>query len=220
MSYYVLDIETRPNPVIQADADYWAGVAENLEPPGNYKDERKIEEWRLREVTKQRDQMALRGHAGIVVCIGFQDLEPDAEPVVLCASEESLTAEATVLNNFLRRMENERPTGFVGWNIRGFDIPFLIGRVGVHRDALQPSSGVIPLPRAWDRVIDLKEILAIGGEGHLDEWQQAFGFPAKEVTGADVLKIPLPALAKHCHDDIVATAEIAHRTQWAWSRAR
>jgi len=209
---YVLDIETRPNPDLMEDAEYWADVAEKLTPPINYKDPLKIEEWRLEQVTKQRDQAALKPWLGMIVCIGIADLDTDSQPMVYVNHELNLTGERQILLHFL----NRTATGskFLGWGIRTFDVPWLIARTSFHRLG---TPGLVPKPKDWYRTLDLLDM--VGGEGKLDDWGYLFAGIRKEVDGRDLLKLPIDELAAHCAADVEMARTIAKSTQWLWKEA-
>jgi hypothetical protein len=210
---YVLDIETRPNPELMADAEFWADVAEKLTPPANYRDPLKIEEWRLEQVTKQRDQAALKPWLGMIACIGIADVDSDSQPMAYVNHELNLTGERQILLHFLNRVPAY--SKFLGWGIRGFDIPWLIARTSFHRLG---SPGLIPRPRDWNRTLDLLDM--VGGEGKLDDWSYLFSGVRKEVDGPALLKLSIDDLAAHCAHDVMTTKTIARATQWLWREVK
>lgn len=205
----LLDFETRPDPAIMDSPEYWAWYRDRLSPDGRLKDPVKIAEDLTRKEDEHRKEFALKPYLGLIVCVGIMAYEDEA-PTVLCADAATRQCEAQVLRQlqgFLQGVGGQ-PT-VLGWNIKRFDLPFVIGR-----SLVQGIPVDLPKPRDYRRVFDLKD--DTGLEGSLSVWQFAMGGGFKEVEGEDLLALPLPDLAEHCRQDMLATLSLAQRTEHLW----
>lgn len=202
----VVDIETRPNPQVLEDPEFWARKAEQLVPPLNYKDPAKIEDWRTKRITELREHAALEATTGIIVCIGYATSEVGAD--VLCTETQDSAGEARLLERFFEALADEDAATlrvWSGWNIASFDLPFLFGRAIAQ--TLWARAGVLPMPRNYRRVLDLYQILG----GTLEDWMVALGWGQKKISGPDLLTVPLDVLVEHCHDDVRVSWLLAER---------
>lgn len=205
----VLDIETRPDPAIAEDAVWWAKQLEGIEAPSNYKDPLKKEAYMAEKLEERRGKMALSSKTGIVVCIGWQYWEEETATVLETKSVDR-NGEKDLLARFASILRAGDPSLFVGWCVRRFDLPFLIARAII--------AGVeitrLPMPRNWNRVVDLSQDLDI--DGTLSEWQYLMGGGFKEHDGDELAGLSIPELALHCADDVHDAAEMARRTRFVW----
>jgi len=204
----VIDIETRPNPRILEDAEHWARAKEELVPPGNYKDPMKIESWKTEQIEKAREKTALTPWTGVVAAVGLMQVGSLNEKVFTAPSFDE-GGELELLT-MLASSYDFSACSFVGWNIRRFDVPFLIGRCAVREVELLG----LPVPKNYHRVVDLYELL----DGRLEDWMVAFGGSPKGVSGSAVLHLSADELAEHCRQDVLWTNRIAVTTQFVWGR--
>jgi len=134
VSYYI-DIETRPQ-----SREAILKVAPVFTAPANWKDEAKI----AAKIAEQQDafieKAALSPLTGTVQAFGIYCDEDDAYITV----DESEFTEEAMLELFWDTVTSHRAfmTEIYGWNLNGFDIPFLIKRswsvgVKVPRSALE-----------------------------------------------------------------------------------
>jgi len=205
----VLDIETRPDPAIAEDVTWWAKQMESIEPHGSIKDPIKQEAYRQEQLDKKRAKMALSPLTGIVVCVGWQ-FWADEEASVLETKEQTRSGEKDLLERFAAAMRSEDPTLWVGWYLRRFDLPFLAARCMV----VNAEIPHLPMPRNWQRVVDLAQDLDL--EGSLSQWQYVLGGGFKEHDGEELAGLTIPELAEHCRQDVTYTAEMARRTRFVW----
>lgn len=141
----------------------------------------KIDEQREKYYADARDNAALSALTGRVLAIGVKPLEGDW--VILGQDNE-----ADLLRDFWERFSHT-PGKWVGFNILGFDMPFLAQRSWVNK---------VPVPfirksRYWtDELLDLREVWQMGNrqsEGSLDSIAKAFGLPGKTGDGKEFGKL-------------------------------
>jgi hypothetical protein len=200
----VLDIETRPLPTEQLDA-----IAPEFRAPSNYKDEAKIAASIAEQRAEWRDRAALSALTGRVVLVGTFDTA-DNDTVQWHLDEAGGITEQMTLQAF---WHDTWPEGvIVGWNIKGFDLPFLVQRsrilgVDTPRDLFQG--------RYWNtRVRDLMDewgCFAYGARTSLDSVARALGLPGKTSTGKDSLTMDMPELLAYNAADLATTAAVAKR---------
>lgn len=197
MQTIVFDIETGPLPEAEL-----AAVMPPFDPAevktGNLKDPVKIAE-KIAEVeaNHRRDfieRAALDPLTGRVVAIGVLLASPHPDPRPSAEREKKFCIiahedEARMLREFweLTRGEMGRLNPMIGFNIFGFDLPFLFRRSWKHR---------VPVPfgirrgRYWnDQMLDLREAWQLGdrqARGSLDSVARHLGVGAKlEAPAAD-----------------------------------
>lgn len=207
-NWMVLDIETRPDPAMDTP-EWWERQAASLEAPANYKDPVKIEAYRAERLASARGKMALSPLTGIVACVGWQARDAEA-PSVLTVQEPTRQGEAALLQEWAQKLWALDRSRIVGWNVREFDIPFLIARCALHQIRLP----WFWMPRDYRNVVDLLSDFRM--DGKLSEWMYAMGGSFKEVEGADLLLLPLPELAEHCRKDVGEEMALAAATEWLW----
>ena len=152
---------------------------------------------------------ALDALSGQVLCIGYR-FQHD-KPAVLCSDADG---EAVMLIQFWRLLSDlERQPKLVGFNIKSFDLPFLIKRSWKHR---------IQVPywlrqgRYWnDLVIDLREVWQLGdsrAHGSLASICRHLGLGEKAGNGADfslLWNTDRQAAIDYCLQDIKLTQAVA-----------
>jgi len=204
----VLDIETRPDPLIQDSPEWWQHQREKIEPDGRIKDPLKIAAAIDDKLETQRGKMALSPLTGMIAVIGFQEWEKD-EPVILVTEQLNRQGEKALLEEFALKLP-EKPHLLVGWYCKEFDVPFVLGRCMLHGITLPWW----PKPRDYRQVLDLCSDLGL--QRGLGDWQYVMGGGFKTVDGAATLDLPLNELAEHCREDVHTTALIAMRTRFCW----
>lgn len=206
----IFDIETGPLPVDQLrippfnPADVKLG---NIKNPDLIAEKiQKAEESHTADYIKNA---ALDALSGQVLCIGYR-FQHD-KPAVLSSDADG---EAVMLIQFWRLLSDlERQPKLVGFNIKSFDLPFLIKRSWKHR---------IQVPywlrhgRYWnDLVIDLREVWQLGdsrAHGSLASICRHLGLGEKAGNGADfslLWNTDRQAAIDYCLQDIKLTQAVA-----------
>ena len=204
----VFDVETAPLPNA---AEY----LEPVQPARNLKDPEKIAEDIRQRTLEQAARCSLDWNVGRIVAIGYWPGASGDVVALECPEERN---EVVALELFWE-VAKHRP--LVGFNIRAFDLPFLIQRsryLGVtHRD--------LDLGRyAKSPIVDLYELLTFG-QGKYDQgamkrtlkaFAKRFGLSVNDTTdGADipalVEKGDWDAIAAHCESDVRLTRDLAAR---------
>lgn len=206
----IFDIETGPLPVDQLHIPPFNPADVKL---GNIKNPDLIaEKIQKSEESHTADYIrnaALDALSGQVLCIGYR-FQHD-KPAVLCSDADG---EAVMLIQFWRLLsELERQPKLVGFNIKSFDLPFLIKRSWKHR---------IQVPywlrqgRYWnDLVIDLREVWQLGdsrAHGSLASICRHLGLGEKAGNGADfslLWNTDRQAAIDYCLQDIKLTQQVA-----------
>lgn len=206
----IFDIETGPLPVDQLHIPPFNPADVKL---GNIKNPDLIaEKIQKAEESHTGDYIrnaALDALSGQVLCIGYR-FQHD-KPAVLCSDADG---EAVMLIQFWRLLSDlERQPKLVGFNIKSFDLPFLIKRSWKHR---------IQVPywlrqgRYWnDLVIDLREVWQLGdsrAHGSLASICRHLGLGEKAGNGADfslLWNTDRQAAIDYCLQDIKLTQAVA-----------
>ena len=179
MSYSVWDCETGPLPDDQLNR-----LMPKFEPPANYTNEEKIAAWLKDKQADWKDKAALSALTGRVLAIGIR--YSTGVEVIMQNDDD----EAQILRDFWHDCLNfEFADLWVGHNIIGFDLPFLMRRsmlLGV------PVPHVIRPMRYFDpRFIDTMEKWDLGTHERisLDTLSKALGVGAKSGSGKDFAKL-------------------------------
>ena len=180
---------------------------------GNTKDPDKIAE-RIRQaeenhVTDYIKNAALDALSGQVLCIGYR-LERD-EPAILSSDADG---EAAMLRQWWELLNTwERQPRLIGFNVKSFDLPFLIKRSWKHR--ITPPYW-IRHGRYWnDLVVDLREVWQLGdnrAHGSLGAISRHLGLGEKSGNGADfanLWKTNRQAAIDYCLQDVKLTQHVA-----------
>ncbi len=226
----VIDIETAPDTAwldredvhqawfdsLRPPASVTTAPVLRTEPPGNWKDpkkiaqwhadqqaaheracrdhEGKVEDWYAEQARERRAKAALSPMDGRIRAIGWSLVtEHEPEVVHVAAGED----EVAVLRQFfawLNHVDIRCRVG--GWNIRRFDLPFINAKCAQHE-----LSSVPWWPSPTDRrlVVDGTDYLT----GHrLAEWLMRFGLDPKTGDGADAPEMSLDELRKYCANDV------------------
>ena len=180
---------------------------------GNTKDPDKIAE-RIRQaeenhVTDYIKNAALDALSGQVLCIGYR-LERD-EPAILSSDADG---EAAMLRQWWELLNTwERQPRLIGFNVKSFDLPFLIKRSWKHR--ITPPYW-IRNGRYWnDLIVDLREVWQLGdnrAHGSLGAISRHLGLGEKTGNGADfanLWKTNRQAAIDYCLQDVKLTQQVA-----------
>ena len=180
---------------------------------GNTRDPDKIAE-RIRQaeenhVTDYIKNAALDALSGQVLCIGYR-LERD-EPAILSSDADG---EAAMLRQWWELLNTwERQPRLIGFNVKSFDLPFLIKRSWKHR--ITPPYW-IRNGRYWnDLIVDLREVWQLGdnrAHGSLGAISRHLGLGEKTGNGADfanLWKTNRQAAIDYCLQDVKLTQQVA-----------
>ena len=213
-----LDIETAPTSRPEV-VEY---LTSKIEPPSNYKSEEAIKKWwatRGAEKTKEVvTKTALNPAFGKVIAIGVTDAESDRELI-------AVGDEHDVLEEFHSEIfsgEKARPT-FVGFNIFGFDLPFLYRRAVILGHTML-ALRLMPYVTRWydntEHTIDLMLEWTLGRYGEhisMRELALALGIEGVDMneSGAGVPEMyekgDLDGVVEHLKRDLALLAEIDKR---------
>lgn len=192
MKTIIFDIETGPLP-----EDRLRDVMPDFEAPANWKDPVKIEEYVREKQREWADKAALSAITGQVLAIGLQVCDLGEYPKDYAQGEPELLAqgegrrESQVLADFWNRLGRDSGAMWVGFNIFGFDLPFLMRRSWAC--GVTVPSGLRQQGRYWHpRFIDLRDVWQCGdrqAEGSLDKVARCLGIPGKSGSGADFARL-------------------------------
>jgi len=203
----VFDIETGPLPDIILDA-----LMPEFEAGANLKDPDKIAADIAKKKVRFKEQAALSPLTGRVLAVGFL-ADFGAEPVIIGDDDEKVLLEKVW--NHIRTVGGTCRPQFVGFNIHGFDLPFLVKRSWVNRVAMPPN---VRQGRYWaDWFVDLRETWQLGdrqSEGSLDSICRALGLGEKNGSGAEFARLWREDRAKateYLVNDLNMTAALATR---------
>ncbi len=152
---------------------------------------------------------ALDAISGQVLCIGYR-IEHD-QPAVLCSDADG---EAAMLRQWWAALNDfQRQPKLVGFNIKAFDLPFLIRRSWRHR--LTPPYW-LRQGRYWnDLIVDLREVWQLGdsrAHGSLSAISRHLGLGEKAGNGADFSNLwqtDREAAINYCLRDVQLTQQVA-----------
>ena len=152
---------------------------------------------------------ALDAISGQVLCIGYR-IEHD-QPAVLCSDADG---EAAMLRQWWAALNDfQRQPKLVGFNIKAFDLPFLIRRSWRHR--LTPPYW-LRQGRYWnDLIVDLREVWQLGdsrAHGSLAAISRHLGLGEKAGNGADFSNLwqtDREAAINYCLRDVQLTQQVA-----------
>lgn len=211
MNFHIFDIETGPQP--QTDI---FKIIPPFDPAdvkyGNIKDPdkiaAKIDECREKYYSDALDNAALNAMTGRVLAIGIQPV--GGHPVIIGHEKED-----DILLEFWN-LFSSTPGKWVGFNIFGFDLPFLMRRSWAN----QLKVPFIRKGRYWsDEFIDLRETWQAGdrqAEGSLDSISRALGIGQKSGDGADFARLWKTERAKaeeYLRHDLELTTAVFSRIQ-------
>jgi hypothetical protein len=209
-SKIIFDIETGPLPVDQLNIPPFDPSQVKV---GNIKDPDKIaEKLQKAEESHTADYIrnaALDALSGQVLCIGYR--KDNQETGIMCSDADG---EATMLRQWWALLNYyERNPMLIGFNIKAFDLPFLIKRSWKHRLEVPYwlRSG-----RFWaETVIDLREVWQLGdsrAHGSLGAISRHLGLGDKGGSGAEfnlLWNTDRQAAIDYCLLDVELTKRVA-----------
>jgi hypothetical protein len=154
-------------------------------------------------------RLGLDPTTGRIVCIGVLDSETAYERTFSQADEREL------LESFWRWLYGERPTLFVTFNGRRFDVPYLHIRSAIH--GIEP---VYPIPLGASAHFDVREILEGDDRrrrGSLDYFCAVFGVPSPKtemdgsLVGQAYAEGRIRDIERYCLADCHATLALYRR---------
>lgn len=211
MINFYLDIETIP---CQAP-EYRAKVRGNIKPPGNIKKPESVLQWIEENADSAADEAVAKtsfdpAH-GHICCIGFAI--DDGKPQYYEA--RTLADERTLLENFFSNMPAMGLARFIGHNVSGFDLRFILCRsivLGVKIPSIFPRD-----IKPWSQEIFDTMIAWAGARGTIgqDRLCEALGLPGKgDFDGSMVAEAwangEYAKIASYCLQD-VETVRAIHR---------
>lgn len=219
--FIAIDIETGPLPEAELRASL-PPFDESEVKVGNLKDPdkiaAKIAEAKAAHEREYFDRAALRAETGRVVAIGV-GCDVNA-PFIAGVGEDSLPSEVSLLEWWWETFVNYADEGrqFVGFNLFGFDIPFLLRRSWLHGIDV-PRAVFAPGGRYLnDRCfIDLYQIWQAGSRQDsisLDRLSKFLGVGEKNGNGADFHKLwesDRAAARAYLANDLAMTMRCASR---------
>lgn len=192
---------------------------------GNLKDESKIrdkielerakhqDEWRAKRAKYKQDafdKAALSPLTGQIVAIGYGDAT--GRRIIHGASEEAMLTEFW---HFYKQVEHKATGRIAGWNIFGFDLPFIVRRSWLHE--VPVPVGVRKDRRYWSSLFnDLQAEFDAGTSGYtkLDAATKFFGLGGKNGNGGEFAKLwqeDRPRAIAYLTNDIHITIGVARR---------
>lgn len=206
----IFDIETGPLPINELVIPPFDPSQVKL---GNIKNPdliaEKIQKAEENHVTDYIKNAALDALSGQVLCIGYR-LERD-EPAILSSDADG---EAAMLRQWWELLNTwERQPRLIGFNVKSFDLPFLIKRSWKHRITVPYW---IRHGRYWnDLIVDLREVWQLGdnrAHGSLGAISRHLGLGEKTGNGADfanLWKTNRQAAIDYCLQDVKLTQQVA-----------
>ena len=174
----VFDIETGPLPTAELE-----DRIPKFEAPANYKDEAKIAAYITQKRLDWIERAALDATTGKILAIGILDCREDGvEKISTLAGDE-----AEIIAAFSSIVMASGGSGWplIGWNIFGFDLPFILRRSWILGVALPEW---IRNGRYWDRCfIDAMDVWSCGNREQavsLDLAAATLGVGRKSGSGA------------------------------------
>ena len=196
------DIETGP-----VDEDELLAIEPVHEPPKNFRDPDKIRDAIAEKSRAWRDKAALSPLTGQVLAIGWRI---DGKSEFLVGMDEM-----AILQRWWEVYSDHRPAYWVGHNIIGFDVPYLIRRSWKYGLSLpievMASRG--PSPEIWVDTMNIWSCGAYGPEGRvsLDNLAQFLGVGRKNGSGANfaqLLRGNKDEALDYLNNDLVLTEKV------------
>lgn len=207
-NHLVFDIETRPLPLEYLESK---GLLPEITAPVNYKDPEKIAAFITEKKQDAVKSCALSALTGEVCAISYS--RNDVDTVIMATGG---VTEAQLLEAFWRNATVAIRSGkLVGFNIKPFDLPFLLRRTWVHK--LSHPAIFVDRYFLGTSVWDLRETWQLGdrqAEGNLDRVCRALGIGQKTGNGADfaaLLDSDPKKAEEYCLNDLQLTKNLAAR---------
>jgi predicted PolB exonuclease-like 3'-5' exonuclease len=182
--------------------------------PGNYKKPESVEKWIDENFDAAWGKQALNSMKGEIVCIGLAYGSEPPEVLVRNTDEQELMHQFSAWLKDRGIMRSD-VVYWVGYNIKGFDIPWLQHRCWKYNLGLLPS--LIPTNRYDEHWVDVMEYYGGGSYGKnykLEDVARFLGFPAKVgMDGSMVHQAFLDGrmedIARYCASDVEVERTIA-----------
>lgn len=169
-------------------------------------------------IASVKDRAALSALTGRVLAIGYYSTQNQDFDIDTVSANMPNDNEAKLIGYFWTLFEaSDEHTKFIGHNIAGFDLPFLIQRSWLL--GVEVPRGVIKGRFFADKFVDTMAVWACGRQGSngmekLDTLAKAFGVGAKNGSGAmfaELLEKDRTAALEYLKNDIALTYEVAKR---------
>jgi DNA polymerase elongation subunit (family B) len=203
----IFDIETGALPLETIKS---LGILPTFKAPANYKDPEKIKSKEAEHEQEVMERAALDPTISKVLAIGYVNSDGTVDTVT--------GNETDLLSDFWARIKRlvEKQHKLIGFNICGFDLPFLIRRSWING---VPVSNALRRGRYWNDhyIIDLADVWKLGVYNDnisLDRLSKVLGIGQKSGSGKDFHKMleenPAKAL-EYLRTDLELTAKLAQR---------
>lgn len=202
----VIDIET----IGDIPPDLLKKMVRKLKAPGGWKDPEKIAANLKKQEEKLIEKAALNPRTGRIVAVGLAfrafDLTESCAEWDYYVYTDRTQDEQKLLTAVDVAMYRAAPILIAGFDLRRFDLPFLVARAMRHRLILTH-----PWPVGHDRrIVDMYEVL--GKNGGLDDWGLTILGRGKEGSGGDVAYLveneKWDTLAEYCKTDLELAAAL------------
>lgn len=211
-----IDIET----TYSQDVELREEIAKEIKPPGNMSKAETIAKWEQEKkpvlMAQAVKDTALDGNVGQVIAVGVA-IEHHPAQVFIGNNEQGVLQD---LEAAFRHIPGEIPT-LVGFNIRDFDIPFLLKRYAIN-GITAPSWLPNPYSRDAGQIATICDVMHKWA-GYRDRISVArlakvLGIPHDDtIKGEDVPDLffegQYDKIASHCRADVNTTRAIFHRMQ-------
>lgn len=202
---HIIDIETIALPDAKLEA-----LKPEFAAPSNYKDPEKIEAYKVAAYSKWKEEAALSPMTGQVAMIGV--IRPVSGFTTFIA--EGPDTEASIIESFWDEIGSAH---LCGWNIKGFDLPFLIQRSWIN--GIRPPMSILFAGRYFSpaNITDLMEVWSCYSKSmtaSLADVAKVCGVGEKTGTGAEFGKLWATDRAKaveYCEKDCELTLALAKR---------
>lgn len=204
----VLDIETIPAQTEEARAE----VIANLSPPANYKDQAKIDEWLASKADEAVAKTSFDPARGHICTIGWAIDDGEA----VAAHATTVGQERDILQTFFGQLQTFQHYTFIGHNLVGFDLRFILCRavvLGVEIPKCIPRD-----PKPWDKNTFDTMLAWSGSRGtiSMDNLCKALGIEGKgDFDGSMVAGAwangEHEKIADYCRADVDTTRQVYRR---------
>lgn len=172
-NYCVIDIETEPLPLAELEK-----LMPEFEAPDNLKDPVKIEAAIAQKKLDWLDKAALSPLTGRICAIGYHPGEADIETTINYTEKE-------LLQNFWQRFDTDPDMTWIGHNLHGFDLPFIVKR-SLHHWIRVPMNYLFNHYRyPADQFVDTMKVFTCGVKPRGGKQQK--GDPHNDNLSLDVL---------------------------------
>ena len=197
MSYFILDIETKP------DADLIETYKANVKPDGKLKDPIKIEKDILKKQDEYRKAMSVDMDLCDIICIGIKEVKEDPDLYSLKEMEV-----------WFKDFFSDSGHKIVTFNGKSFDIPIII-KCGIKQGLDLPYKNLYAMTERFkdNGHIDLMQLLSFGGTfgkfKSLDAYLRIYLGTQKETLGDDFFATATEdEIKEHCLEDLQFTEDL------------